>query len=75
MRSFQNLSEIISGWLELEEERFWARPTSTKVGTERKEMKVGKRNESGQKRNESGGKYWKWRLLMTKFAANSNGAK
>ena len=34
LRSFQNLSEIISGWLELEEERFWARPTSTKVGTE-----------------------------------------
>ena len=34
MRCFQNLSEIISGWLALEEERFWARPTSTKVGTE-----------------------------------------
>ena len=34
LRCFQNLSEIISGWLTLEEERFWARPTSTKVGTE-----------------------------------------
>ena len=34
LRCFQNLSEIISGWLALEEERFWARPTSTKVGTE-----------------------------------------
>ena len=34
LRCFQNLSEIISGWLVLEEERFWARPTSTKVGTE-----------------------------------------
>ena len=36
LRCFQNLSEIISGWLALEEERFWARPTSTKVGTELK---------------------------------------
>ena len=30
---FQNLSEIISGWLALEEERFWARPTSTNTHT------------------------------------------
>ena len=38
LRCFQNLSEIISGWLELEEEHFWARPTSTKVGTELKKV-------------------------------------
>ena len=34
MSCFQNISEINSRWLVLEEERFWARPTSTKVGTE-----------------------------------------
>ena len=31
---FQNLSEIISGWLEKLEEHFWARPSTSKVGTE-----------------------------------------
>ena len=51
LRCFQNLSEIISGWLALEEERFWARPTSTKVGTEL--TKVGTENkwEAGNKQS------------------------
>ena len=33
-RMFQKISETILGWFCFEEDHFWARPTSTKVGTE-----------------------------------------
>ena len=33
-RMFQKISETILEWFCFEEDHFWARPTSTKVGTE-----------------------------------------
>ena len=37
-RMFQKISETILGWFCFEEDHFWARPTSTKVGTELDEL-------------------------------------